>query len=279
MNVFKLKVKNKYIESYGTCFAISENKVLTANHILLKNSKVLALINNIWYSCKILKQDVRLDLAILQVNMSIILPYCKFDMIVSAENIYSFYYVNKSEKCERLEGNIVNINQVSDFCIDSTIVNYIIEPGASGCPIFKKNNNNVIGIISWSNKEYSGGCVLRLIIQFISMSIINKYSIDCLLHYENDHAVVLKTNIDQLKSETKIYSLNGVNVGKKFISVESILYFNSLNTCHVVQNENDIVVEIELKKHSECEFVAEKPWANINYLEECFLRCYSKSIA
>lgn len=280
MNVYKIKVSNKKCKAFGTCFSISENKLLTASHIILENSQILVLINNAWFSCKLIKKDQRLDLAIIQINMCMNLIYYQFDYIINGIDIHSYYYTEDSINIKYIEGSILKKNKVSDYCIDSTIVDFSITPGASGCPIINSKNSKIIGILCWSNDKISGGCVSRLIYQFIQSSTIQRYSLDCLFDYRDDHAIVIKSHNDDVDINTIIYKVNGINVGKRFVSIESIVYFSSADVCNIVKhyehNKNaQTEIHVNLKNYENCKFVNDKPWTNITYLDEAFLRHFS----
>ena len=270
MSIYKVKEKKHELRCYGTCFLINDNKLLTASHILIEGCEIYIFYCNSWVRCSVIKQDKRLDLALLKPVFDIKDKHFEYQIIISNSEVHSEYFSEESLIQQKSTGKVIRKNTVSSINIDSTIVNYGIYHGASGCPIICNSTNKLVGILTWTKNGKSGGCVLRLILQFVnSISLSNsvRFGLDIFCKYNDISAIVLNSNTDSIKSGKEIKKINGNPIGNKFVSIESMVYFSETDICHVTYNDGTSQV-VELKPYTNCQYCFDKPLSNVTFLDD-----------
>lgn len=270
MSIYKVKVKKHELICYGTCFLINGSKLLTASHILLEGCEIYIFYCDSWISCSVIKQDKRLDLALLKPMFDIKDPYFEYQMIITNSEVHSEYFSEESLIQQKSTGKVIRKNTVSSINIDSTIVNYGIYHGASGCPIICNSTNRLVGILTWTKNEKSGGCVLRLILQFVnSINLSNnvRFGLDIFCKYCDYSAIVINSNTDDINSEKEIKKINGNPIGNKFISIESMVYFSETVVCNITYNDGTSQI-VNLKPYTSCQYYFDKPMSNVTFLDD-----------
>tara|TARA_B110000046_G_C12970807_1_gene388843 strand:- start:338 stop:1156 length:819 start_codon:yes stop_codon:yes gene_type:complete len=269
MSVFKIKITKDGMIAYGTCFLLKNNYLLTACHVLWEKCEIYIFYKETLIKCYCVHHDKRLDIAILNSEIIIEEPYFEFEYIVNNAEVYSMYFLEESCTQKQTTGNILIKNSVSAMNVDSTVVDYYIGHGASGCPIINKSTNKVIGILTWANKHHSGGCVLRLIkqfVDFVSEKHIMRYGLDIFTSYKDTGGIVInsKSEIDCGKIIIKV---NGNHVGLNYVSIESLVYYSHSLYCHVTFSDN-LTEVYELKTYEQCNYCYDKPMLNVTILDD-----------
>ena len=274
MSVYKIKVVKNELICYGTCFSVDSKHVITACHTIIENSCIFLHINDIWEPCKIVNNDYRLDLCLLQIETVVELYPRLFELITTNCEIYCNYFSNENENLISKNSKIVCKNSVSELCMDSIIINFVVPQGASGCPSFNKNNGKILGIITWSDKNYSGGCVNRIINQFYERSLstvkLCRYCLDINIKYHESSECVKQSNVENIPVNTIIKKINGNTIGKKYLGIESLLYFSTTNSCTVtLTNNNEIIAD--LVEFEKSKLLHDKALSNMSILDCLYL--------
>lgn len=270
MSIYKVKLKKHELRCYGTCFLIKNNYLLTACHILIEGCEIYIYYRNSWVKCSLVKQDKRLDTALLKPVLQIEDKPYNFKFMISNSNVYSEHYSEESLIKEHSDGKILRKNTVSPINIDSTIVNFGINHGCSGCPLLCSISNEIVGMLTWTKNGKSGGCVLRLIQQFVKgleSAYSIRYGLDVFCKYNEKSASILHSNVEYLISGQEIKRINGNPVGDKLVSIESMVYFSENDYCYVETSEGESIL-VQLKMYEKCQFCFDKPLSNVTFLDD-----------
>ena len=158
----KAELKPKY--SFGTCFAISDNFLLTSYHVV-KDAKSIS-IRGLYgkfdntYSAGLEYFNEEHDIACLKIsqansNKKFVIPYSiKSQNSDVGENIFVLGYPLQSTMGQEIKLTTGIISSNSGFMGDTTLfqISAPIQPGNSGGPLFD-NNGNLIGIIAAKHKN------------------------------------------------------------------------------------------------------------------------------
>jgi S1-C subfamily serine protease len=175
--------------SFGTCFAISDNFLLTSYHVVkdAKNIRIRGIDGKFdtTYSAEIRYYDEEHDIAFLNIsrkysNQKVIIPYSiKQEPSDVGDNIFVLGYPLQKTMGQEIKLTTGIISSNSGFLGDTSLfqISAPIQPGNSGGPLFD-NNGNLIGIIEakYKNADNVGYAVkLSFIKNFLEEQKINLY--------------------------------------------------------------------------------------------------------
>lgn len=150
--------------SFGTCFAISSNFLLTSYHVVkdAKNIRIRGINGKFdtTYSAELRYFDEEHDIAFLNIsrnysNQKINIPYSiKQEPSDVGDNIFVLGYPLQNTMGQEIKLTTGIISSNSGFLGDTTLfqISAPIQPGNSGGPLFD-NNGNLIGIIEAKHKN------------------------------------------------------------------------------------------------------------------------------
>lgn len=173
--------------SFGTCFAISDNLLLTSYHVVkdAKSIRIRGISGNFdtTFSAELSYFDEEHDIACLNIsrnypNQKINLPYSiKQETTDVGENIFVLGYPLQNTMGQEIKLTTGIISSNSGFMGDTTLfqISAPIQPGNSGGPLFD-NNGKLIGIIAAKHKNADNvgyAIKLNLIKNFLKEQKIN----------------------------------------------------------------------------------------------------------
>ena len=90
------------------------------------------------------------------------------------------------------------------------------------------------------------------------------------MKYDSSSARVTKSNTDNILINTVITKVNGNTIGKKYLGIESLLYFSKSNYCTLTLNNNSDVIcyMIEFEKSK---LLHDKALSNVSILNRLYL--------
>lgn len=242
VSILCMRTDNKCI--YGTGFYISNNYILSCNHIFKNISKIFVYVNKKLKRTLIAKI---LELADICVLYDIDGNESYYELETNTENLNTKVNVlGKTgiyNNIVDLKGNIIYNNYVSYTNMDGIATDIKISKGFSGSPILQ--NGKVIGMMTWflnndngNNLYLSGGPNSKLLKHILDYDIMynSKFSVRGLsLHelfkyniYESYGEIVLHSNNEYFIKDDIIISIDTKYVG----------YDHCSSTCYFLQNIN-----------------------------------------
>ncbi len=151
---------------YGTGSFISENFVLTANHVVKygESAKVINRFSNYESQAKVIARDLAHDLAILQVSepasSDLVIPVCDFEPVEGEQFIIAGYPAEQLVIAQgdvyrmtptAREGHVIAVVRNGEYFQSSIDTN----PGNSGGPVISLGGDCILGVVSFAYKANS----------------------------------------------------------------------------------------------------------------------------